>query len=532
MKTLEDLAGTLHAIRREFNSIPVLCIPWLHLKHPMHPVQEMLLLGKESVRTTGYKPSRVGARIAHSVERSSSAVLRTALCIANAARLACKLSRLRWTFGDAISEFSGRTFAVVARSWCFGPKPAPASANDFYYGDLQNRLAAQGVGMLLLCGDANDTEWQSFARECLSTGANFRVPELALCAPSLPLKVARDQIRSSLALRRRSRSATEPLLRHALEVASLDCLNPAVTQDSLHFEIARTATRLWKPQVFMTSYEGHGWEKAAWLGAKTERHSCRTVGYQHTALFSEALSMTQPYVDDRARSVPDIVLALGEQTAATLAASHRKHGTQLVRFGTFRRQGTQIAAAPADPSIRTVLVLPEGIAPEAEALFRFAYECAVAMPAYRFILRGHPQWPALRALGLIDLRVQSLKNVEISQKAAIQEDFDRASVLLYRGSSAALYGILSGLLAVHLQVPEMVDSDPIYQLTSWRKTCGTVAGFQEIVGDFERQPEEGRADEWRNAADYVNRYIAPVDERSVAAFLDAAGIARTDLCTA
>jgi hypothetical protein len=30
----------------------------------------------------------------------------------------------------------------------------------------------------------------------------------------------------------------------------------------------------------------------------------------------------------------------------------------------------------------------------------------------------------------------------------------------------------------------------------------------------------------------VNRYIAPVDDRSVAAFLDAAGIPRTDLCTA
>jgi len=242
--------------------------------------------------------------------------------------------------------------------------------------------------------------------------------------------------------------------------------------------------------------------------------------------------MIEPYVDDPKRSVPDVVLALGDQTAAILDAGHRQYGTQLVRFGTFRRQNAGMASAPADPSLRTVLVLPEGIAPEADVLFRFAYDCALAMPNYRFILRGHPQWPASRALSLIELPVQSLKNVEISQKASIQEDFDRASVLLYRGSSAALYGILSGLLAVNLQLPEMVNSDPIYQLTAWRKTCGTPAGLREIVEQFERQSADGRTSEWCSAADYVNRYIVPVDDRSVTAFLDAAGIPRTDLCTA
>jgi hypothetical protein len=533
MKSLEELANVLHLIRRDFGSIPVLCIPWLHLKHPIHPVQEMLLRGKQSARPASRpRPSAAAARIAREVEGSSSWVLRAMLCLANAARLACKLARLRWTFGKAIATLSRRTFAVVAKSWCFGPNPAPATANDFYYGDLQSRLAAQGVSMLLLCGDANDTDWHAFAAKCLSTEVNVRVPELALCPPMLPLKVAGAQIGDSLLLRRRSRSAAEPLLKRALETASVDCLNPAVTQDSLHFEIARTAVRLWKPQAFMTLYEGHGWEKAAWLGAKTERGMCRTVGYQHTALFSEALSMIQPYVDLRERSVPDIVLALGEQTAAILDASHRQYGARIVHFGTFRRQGSETASEPAPASLRTVLVLPEGIASEADALFRFAYDCALAMPDYRFILRGHPQWPAPRALGLIDLPVRSLKNVEISEKTAIQEDFDRASVLLYRGSTAALYGILSGLLAVNLELPEMVNSDPIYQLAEWRKICGTPSRFQEILEQFERQSAEERAGEWRRAADHVNRYLTPVDDRSIAAFLDAAGVPRADLCTA
>jgi hypothetical protein len=533
MNSLEDLAKALNSIRREFRSIPVLCIPWLHLKHPIHPVQELLLHGKRSFDPqAGTIPLAWSARVARSIERNPSWVLRTLLCAVNAARLAAKLARLRFAFRGDVSKLSGRTFAIVAKSWCFGPNPAPAAANDFYYGDMQKRLAAQGVSMLLLCGDGNDSDWQQFAAKCFSTETNFRVPELALCSPLTPFKVAGAQIGASLSLRGKSVPAAEPLLARAIRQASLDCLNPSVTQDSLHFEIAKTAVRKWQPEVFMTLYEGHGWEKAAWFGAKTERKSCRTAGYQHTALFSETLSMIQPFVDERDRSVPDVVLALGEQTAAVLDASHRQHGTRVVKFGTFRRQGNEAAAAPADPSMRTILVLPEGIAQEADVLFRFAYDCAAALPEYRFILRGHPQWPASRAIPLIDLPLQSLKNIEVSQKAAIQEDFDRASVLLYRGSSAALYGILSGLLAVNLQLPEMVNSDPIYQLASWRKVCTTPSEFGAIVEKLERQTSEERTREWSSAADYVNRYLSPVDDKSLTSFLDATDIARTNLCTA
>jgi hypothetical protein len=535
MNTLEDLAAALHKIRNEFRSVPVLCIPWLHLKHPVHPVQELLLRGGSAAKLNedgGAAPPAWSARMARRIQRNPSWAQRAGLCVINALRLSYKLSRLRATFKTAVAKLSGRTFHVVAKSWCFGPNPSPASAADFYYGDMQKRLHAQGVSMLLLCGDANDSDWHTFAAKCCSTETNFRIPELVLCPPSLPLKVARIQIGTSLALRGKARRDDDTLLARAMRQASLDCLNPSVTQDSLHFEIARTAVREWNPQVFMTLYEGHGWEKAAWSGAKTERKACRTAGYQHTALFSESLSMIQPFVDDRDRSVPDVVLALGEQTAATLDASHRQHGTRVVRFGTFRRQGADKAAAPADPSRRTVLVLPEGIAKEADALFRFAYDCAVAMPDYRFILRGHPQWPAARALPLIDLPVESQGNIEVSQKQAIQEDFDRASVLLYRGSSAALYGILSGLLAVNLQLPEMVNSDPMYQLAAWRKTCSSPPEFRVIVDRLERQTADERDQEWSRAADYVNRYLAPVDDQSLTAFLDAADIARTDLCTA
>jgi len=533
MSTLDELATALNSIRNEFRAIPVLCIPWMHLKHPAHPVQEMLLRGEAAVNTKGdMLPASLGARIAHRVAHSPSLALRAAFCLANSVRLAFKLLLLRQAVRTSVARLLDQSFAIIAKTWCFGPSPSPATESDFYYGDLQKRLQTHGVKMLLLCGDANNSDWNTFASRCISVEGNPRIPELALCRPLSPLKIAWQQVKTSLALRRRFRSAAGALLQSAMAQASLDCLNPAVTQDSLYFEIAQTAVRQWKPQAFVTLYEGHGWEKAAWWGAKTEQKSCRTVGYQHTALFSESLSMLRPCIDDRARSLPDVVLALGEQTANLLDAGHRAHGTKLIHFGTFRRQSGATAVQPANPSLRTALVLPEGMAAEADALFRFAYECARHMPEYRFILRGHPQWPAERALRLIDSPVLSMRNIEVSTNASIYDDFNRSSLLLYRGSSAALYGILSGLLAVNLRLPQMINSDPIYQLSVWREICSSPAELRECVARFERKPEENRLADWRVAADYINRYIVPVDDKSVMAFLDAIEISRADLCTA
>src|SRR5207237_6409937 len=102
-------------------------------------------------------------------------------------------------------------------------------------------------------------------------------------------------------------------------------LDTAVTQSSLLFHIAKESVRRWNPAAFLTLYEGHGWEKSTWWGVKTQNAKCRTVAYQHTALFPEMLSMLQPVVDLRDRSVPDVILALGSRSAELLDSGHRTH---------------------------------------------------------------------------------------------------------------------------------------------------------------------------------------------------------------
>ena len=313
-------------------------------------------------------------------------------------------------------------------------------------------------------------------------------------------------------------NAQDSLVERVARTASLDVLSPSVTQNGLFFWIGREAVRTWKPRALITLYEGHGWEKCMWWGAKVEDRACRTVGYQHTVVFPEAVGLIRPFVDIRERSLPDIVLAMGERTRDLIKDGHEKHQSRVISFGTFRHGGRRVSSvAPAGR--RHVLVIPEGLPGEIRALFEFAHECARLLPSHTFVLRSHPQWPISRALSELGLDVLDLPNVIASDKNDIGEDFARSSIVLYRGSSAVLYGLLAGLFPIYVHVDGKFDSDPLYALQSWRKVCSTAEQFAELVNQYEKMPAAKRDMEWQTAATYVSEYAIPVDEQSVDAFL-------------
>jgi len=520
LRELIQLTAVLNDLRAKFPVVCVLCIPWISTKHPLHPVQEELLTGKPS-------PTRLSDTeahthwlmpVVHALMESRSLILRASLCAGNSIRLTIKLFQLKRIFQRELDRVKAAQFAVIAKTWCFGPERK--SDDDFYYGDLQLRLASNDVSMLLLCGDANNSDWKIFAKSHFSISGSFRVPELVLAPMHAPLALAVSQIVTALRLRGHAYRSRDPLARRAARQASIDVLSPAVTQAGLIHDITRIAVRTWRPRAFLTLYEGHGWEKSAWWAAKQENRECRTVGYQHTVLFSTQLSMLQPFVDIRDRSVPDIVLALGNHTAALIDSEHRKYGVKTVRFGTFRRN-VPVAPRVADPERRTVLVIPEGIVSEMEFLFTFAAQCAKIMPSYTFVLRAHPKWAPSKAVRNI---TDSLLGGNVTwSTGSIENDFLRSAVMLYRGSSTVLQGVLQGLLPVYVTIPGGTISDPISGLTTWRQVCSSPENFSDTVKRFESQHPDLRNEDWLMALNYVEDYIPPVNDESIKAFLQAIG---------
>jgi hypothetical protein len=394
------------------------------------------------------------------------------------------------------------------------------AGKDFYYGDLQHRLSARGVSALVVCGDALGTDRISFAKSQLSAEPPYRLPELCLAPLWAPIRIAGHQMASSLRLAAIAMRTAPGLAQSIAMQAAHDCLQPDAAANSLVYWIAWAAVRQWRPQAFITFYEGHSWERCAWLGAKAADSGCATVGYQHAMIFREALAVLKPVMPDHRRLIPDAILTLGEAAAELLKPGHDAYGVELVPFGSFRYRDSS-SQGPADPSRRTVLISPTGLEPEAGALFAFAAACARLLPRYRFIFRMFPGVALPGVETAVHGYANELSNIEISDRKDIYDDYAQASIVLYRGSSSVLHAVLSGLLPVYVDVAKLLDTDPLFMLKRWKRVCASPEAFVELAQDHEQGAIAAREEEWSAAAGYLRRYAGPVNERSIDGLLNA-----------
>jgi predicted nucleotidyltransferase len=111
-------------------------------------------------------------------------------------------------------------------------------------------------------------------------------------------------------------------------------------------------------------------------------------------------------------------------------------------------------------------------------------------------------------------------NLEISTNTDIEEDFKRAGHLIYRGSSSVIYGVLAGLKPFYVSKPEEIDSDPLYELQSWRERVESV---EELIQRFHADQKRSIADlteEWSRARGYCASYVQPVQESAIDEMLE------------
>ena len=499
----------LFKARQRCPELPVFAIRWMFIKHPLHPVLKSLM------REAGWS----GGAEEDSLQSNRGMVWRTLRCLLYGLQLSGRLWALRFKMRHELYDLKIRRFDLIAKTCRFGTQQAP-EGSDFYYGELQKKATERGKRMLLLCSDVKDIDWTQFVEAQFSGGPMAVLPEWCLVHPFAPIRMALRQISASQKLRRLSQQARVPLEKEIFLLASRDCLLPDTAVNALNFWIAKGVVKTWRPKAFMTFYEGHAWERCAWWGARTADPSCKIIGYQHTAVFEASRSVTQPAVQGKERSLPDLVLCLGKGPAELMRGGLEPKGVKLIPVGSFRYQGAH-SAGSADPGRRTVLVAPEGIRSEVKAIFSFALACAQEIPSYTFVLRCHPEIPMPDALKLVSEDLSRQPNIVFSEGKSLEEDCDRSSVLLSRGSSTVLYGILKGLMPVYGPVNNsMPDWDPLYKFRLWRAECETPREMAHALEAHEQAPKERREAEWEQALRYVQDYTGPVTDERMEAILN------------
>ncbi len=503
---VQRLERVLAGIRRRHTELPVLAIPWIRFKHPIHPTQ-LELAQEDPAAPAAWRETLL-------------LPLRFLRCLLTVAHMTLQLALLQVRLRGPIKNLKTQRFNLVAKSWAYSERLVPG-LNDFYYGDLQQRLSNEGVRTLLLTGKPENMGWRDFAKASASISDLCQLPEMALAPLSMPVRLAFRQWPVTLRLLREAAAAEDPFEKTVLFRAARDCISPGVTWTSLFYGIGREATRIWKPKAFLSLYEGYGWEDCLWRGVKEQDARCKTVGYQHTILLRHNLTMLRP----AERRFPELVLCLGPRPEQMLRASHP--GSELFSFGTFRKVPASALSEP-NPGRKTVLVVPTGYPDETELLFNATLQLARSLPDHRFILRTHPVLPFEEILPMLEGDPSALPNVELSRAAPIEHDFARASAALYRGSSSILYGILYGLKPVFYSDGLFPDQDPLFELQEWVERVSSAEAAERLLRNYSAASPEAARRQWEPAARYVASYTVPVRPESVGQLLSRLNLKETE----
>lgn len=505
---LEALFAAIQAVQRRVPEVPLLAIPWMQMKHPVHPVQRQLL-----ERAAGGKrgPALSGARRAG----------RALLSLVYAAYLTLRVAQIRVRNAPALRALRKQRFDLLVKSWRFERAEGSTTAEppeDFYYGDLQRRLKAKGLRVLLLYNYPRGRAWREQA--CPSGADGPQLQELCLLPLSAPIRLVLRQWITSMRLGRLTRDS-RGLEALVAEQARGDCLSHRDLLAGLSHWVFQRAVQIWRPKGVLTLYEGHAWERIAWAAAKEVDLSCRTIGYQHTILLPHQLSLLRPAEAESPDAKPDIVLCLGPRTEEMLRPGHPR--SRLIPFGTFRRAALAPNGAGPAPQRKTVLVLPEAHREEMDLLFRTAVEAAELLPDHRFILRCHPILPSplRQVLSSVGRDPRSLPNVEISSGRRVEEDFARSSAILYRGSSSVLYAVRFGLKPIYVRNGPGADLDSLFELCAWKEEVGAAGELADSLRRYAGADPAALEREWRVAREFVRSYAIPVAESSFAELAEA-----------
>lgn len=385
---------------------------------------------------------------------------------------------------------------------------------DFYYGDLPARLARRGYSsMVALIDHQRESPKTLISR--WRHGSVRRVIFSSTLGLGAEMALRASVSEESARLRANSNDLENDLERELVNLAAIHAL-AAGTQASLRLarQIALLVERV-RPKVIVTTFEGHAWERMAYAAARKIAPDIQCIGYQHAAVFKlqHAIRRRLDGLYD-----PDRILTAGTMPLDSLARSPDLKGVAIDVLGSPRfvaTRGTSCRpediASSRENRTPSCLVMPEYIPGECYILFEYSILCARACPEIRFIWRLHP----LMNFEYLIKKNNKLKHLPdniILSKSSLDEDVARSRWALYRGTTAILHALYSGLRPLYFAREGEMTIDPLYELGVWRKSIETVTDFQNIIRTDLNGGSAETQEECREAQRSVEGFFTPLDE--------------------
>jgi hypothetical protein len=246
--------------------------------------------------------------------------------------------------------------------------------------------------------------------------------------------------------------------------------------------------KIYSPKIVVTSFEGYCWEKIVFNLCKSINGiDIKTIGYQNAGIIKNQVSICRKY---KKNYNPDYILTSGNINLSFFYKFFPKK-KRLFEVGS-NRSSTNNKNKILNKflynkkNITNCLVIPEGTNEETKSLFDFSYSLAKSFPKLNFILRVHPQVNLNKFTKkfFIFNKYKYLKNITFSNNL-FNDDLKKSQIILYRGSTGVVTGVLNGLFPIYYRQPkESINIDPIFKLKKLRQVISDEKDLSKILNTF------------------------------------------------
>ena len=343
-----------------------------------------------------------------------------------------------------------------------------SNKNDFYFHDLVQKNKKYGLKSSILL--LNHTSASSLK---IKKEHKHKILMPKLLKFTLEIKHVFIMLIEYLHIIKQRNKRKDSLTKKIIDYAAIEALSRSSLNGLRLGYCVEELVKKIKPSILITTFEGHAWERLAFYSAKKVDPHIKCVGYTHAPLFKNQHSIRRPL---EKFYNPDLILTSGTIQKSQLKEYAKKIPIEIL--------GSPRYIKTSNKKFKTkknrILVAPEGILSEIGLLFNFSLKCSLKFPNLDFIWRLHPlfKFDILRKININEKNIPS--NVEYSNLSFV-EDLDRCNYILYRGSSAVIQAVMSGLIPLYFHRENEMPIDPLYGLKVLKISVNTIEELRNVI---------------------------------------------------
>lgn len=291
-----------------------------------------------------------------------------------------------------------------------------------------------------------------------------------------------------------------------------------VRSELLQQYIISNILECFKIHTFTTTYENNPWERVCFLSLKKLSPSTRTIGYQHAVVTKASANM---FVNEKEKAIipiPDTIITVGDVTKEIMEKYGAYPLNKILSSCALRHEYLYQLKEKEFKKRGAILIALEGVYKCFE-LVNFVFAGLSEISDYKVTIRTHPALPFQKIRDNLNFDIRLHNHFSVSNQKDIKNDLDASDILIYWGSTVSLEALMMGLPVIHVDLNDIVSVDPLFNCKHLKWSVSNPKDLSRVIADIYTMSEEEYGKEYNQAKSYIEKYLRPVTEDRLEAFI-------------